>query len=247
MGKFSTIIGRVGEVIMAIHSALSNTSVEAQPAGSPDYWVLRKRLLPASGQQTLAAQVAAGGLVDAPMQPSPPESFIFDARPAESLATFVAPYLQASSKTDVTSPVDVQQAWAFPIESAAIDFDLGSKIPVTVSPEAKGLLAQAPWPGLQALLGSLRRWALTTQELRAANIRVLSDPEDATWVELVTELRIETVSDELALSLWDRIGAEIDAAKSALKPQDRQWFDNHFAVHLFWGSADISHDDTNSI
>jgi len=66
-------------------------------------------------------------------------------------------------------------------------------------------------------------------------------------VELVTELRIETASDELALSLWDRIGGEIDAAKSALKPQDRQWFDSHFAVHLFWGSTDILHDDTDSI
>lgn len=64
---------------------------------------------------------------------------------------------------------------------------------------------------------------------------VLSEPEDIVWKELVIELLIDVDTDEEALRLWTDIGEKIDEAKAALGSEDRDWFNDRFAVHLIWG------------
>lgn len=230
---------------MTAQRMLVDTSTEADPRDrSPDYWVLRTRMLPATDQQTVTDRQSPGGQGDPGVQVRQPQPFVFDAHSAGSLQTFAVASQRMQGQTVVTGQIERNQIWAIPIEAAEVPFDLGPKIPVTVSREAKGLLAQAPWPCLQTLLQPLRSWASTTRELHAVNIRVIVDPEDTTWMELAIELKLEGVSDEVALNLWDTIGAKIDAAKFALSPEDRQWFDNHLAVHVMW--EDGAGDDSSS-
>jgi hypothetical protein len=119
--------------------------------------------------------------------------------------------------------------------------DFGPDVSVDVSKEAEGLLSQAPWLALQALLRVIRGW-VSKAPVKAARVRVLREPEDLTWAELAVELKLDVESDEVAFGQWQDLGDKVDKAKAGLAPEDRTWFEKHFAVHLYWG-ADPWDDD----
>lgn len=65
-------------------------------------------------------------------------------------------------------------------------------------------------------------------------------------MELAIELKLDVESDQAAFGLWEEIGDMIDKTRSAFAPEDRAWFERHFAVHLHWG-ADPWDDDSDSV
>ena len=227
---------------------------ETNPLGSFGYSVLRQRFPKVRGQNISTSSdfirfYESPGLVTHPGHPLVvyPEQFDFFIRSTTSSGTSVNVYSENENDGVEAPNYPYDNAiWTALTGVSEVNVDLGAKVPIVISSEAKALLALAPWPSLDNLLAILRNWAQSNQLLESARITTLAEPEDPTWLELVINLYIRTHDDDEAIRLWDEIGAHLDSAKTQLSPKDKAWFDQHLAIHLLWGAETLD-DDSGSV
>ena len=227
---------------------------ETNPLGSSGYSVLRQ-IFPKVGGQNISTSsdfirfYESSGLVIHPGHPLVvhPEYFDVYIRSTNSSVTLVNVHPEnENGGAEAPNHPNDNAIWTALTGVSAVNIDLGAKVPIAISSEAKALLALAPWPSLDNLLAILRSWAQSNQLIEGARITTLAEPEDPTWLELVINLYVRTHDDEEAIRLWDEIGANLDSAKTQFSPKDKAWFDQHLAIHLLWGDETLN-DDSGSV